>query len=206
MYAQQPPPAAPAQKKGKGWLYGCLGCGGLAVLVLVVGIAATVAGSGGSGSDGSSVEASGEGGSGGGEGGGQEEETAGIGETVESGAFAFTVTEVEGGVRSVGDNPYLTETPDGEYVIVHVTVENIGDEAGLFESSSQKLVDADGKQYSTDSAAQISVDSDSWIDEINPGNSVEGQLIFDVPPEAEPSHVELHDFLSLDQGAKVALS
>ncbi|MBB4935136.1 hypothetical protein F4561_006030 [Lipingzhangella halophila] len=182
---------------------GCGGCAGLVViLVMVVVIAGVLGGdSDDTGNGGSDTEAGGND-----EGQDDSEEAAGIGDTVESGAFAFTVTDLETGVESVGDNQYLTETPDGQYVIAHITVENVGDQAGTFDSTSQKLVDADGKEYSTDSSAQVAVDTDSWINEINPGNSVDGQLIFDVPAETELATLELSDFLTLEEPAVVELA
>ncbi|GAA3756761.1 DUF4352 domain-containing protein [Salinactinospora qingdaonensis] len=230
MHGQQPPhaphspqgpysPQPGAPQKKNWWLWGCLGCGGfLFLLFLGVGCMALVGGSGdepgGSSSGTSSSETtasgsdtdSGDGGSGDDADDSQEEAAAGIGDTVESGAFAFTVTEVETGVQEVGDNPYLSETPQGQYVIVHVTVENIGDEAGTFDSSSQTLLDGEGKEYSTDTSAELALDSDSFLNEINPGNKVEGKLVYDVPAGVEPTEIELRDWLSLDSSAVVSLS
>ncbi|WP_017624822.1 DUF4352 domain-containing protein, partial [Nocardiopsis chromatogenes] len=158
------------------------------------------------GSDGGGGSSSSDGGDGGNsEGGGSE--AAAIGDTVESGAFAFTVTNVESGVTEVSDESgMLTETPDGQYVVVDVTVENIGDESGIFDSSSQTLIDADGKEYSTDTAAEMTGGTDSFVNEINPGNSVEGQLIFDVPEGVELDTLELQDFISFDSSAVVDVS
>ncbi|GAA4887615.1 DUF4352 domain-containing protein [Streptomonospora salina] len=137
----------------------------------------------------------------------QEDTPAGIGDTVESGAFAFTVTGVETGVAEVSDDSgYITETPDGRYVVVAVTVENIGDESGYFDSSSQTLVDVDDKQYSTDTAAEITGGAESFLNEINPGNEVEGELVFDVPAGVELDRLELRDFVSFDESAVVDVS
>ncbi|MBB4929653.1 hypothetical protein F4561_000473 [Lipingzhangella halophila] len=182
-----------------------VGCGGCLVVVLILalfaGCAAMLSGDdgdgGGSGSDSGSD-------SGGEEGG---EEATGIGDTVETGVFAFTVTDVETGVNEVADESgYLTETPDGQYVIVSVTVENIGDESGTFESGSQTLIDGEDREHSTDTAAEITGGAESFLNEVNPGNSVEGELIYDIPADAEPASVELSDFLSLDEPVSVELS
>lgn len=136
-----------------------------------------------------------------------EEKTATIGDTVKSGAFSFTVTDVETGVMEVTDDSgYLSETPDGQYVVVSVTVENVGDESGYFDSSSQKLVDASGKKYSTDTAAEITGGADSFLNEINPGNSVDGKLVFDVPEDIKLDKLELQDFISFDKSAVVDVS
>ncbi|KIH99801.1 hypothetical protein LP52_05430 [Streptomonospora alba] len=185
-------------------MWGCLGCGGLMVLVLIVGGIVVAVSSGGDGpSDGPSVEAGDDSGNGGD--GGQEAE-AGIGDPVESGAFRFTVTEVETGVTELSDDSgMMTETPDGQYVIVHVTVENIGDQAGTFDSTQQTLLDAEGKEYSADSAAEAMTSQDAFLNQINPGNTVQGKLPFDVPEGVEPTKIELRDFLTLDQSAVVSL-
>ncbi|MDA2805215.1 DUF4352 domain-containing protein [Nocardiopsis suaedae] len=191
-----------------------LGCGlaaALGFLLLIGGCVALIVSSPPS-DDGGSADPSadgggseGEGGSGDGGSGGQD--AAAIGETVESGAFAFTVTGVETGVTEVSDESgFVTETPDGQYVVVDVTVENIGEESGYFDSSSQKLIDADGKEYSTDTVAEITGDTESLLNEINPGNTVEGQLIFDVPEDVELDRLELRDFISLDSSAVVDVS
>ncbi|QBI53399.1 DUF4352 domain-containing protein [Streptomonospora litoralis] len=202
--AYQPPaaPPPPPQKKSRGLLWGCLGCGGLMVLVLIIGGIVVASSGGGAPSDRPAAEAGGSGGDSGGE------AEAGIGEPVESGAFRFTVTDVETGVTELSDESGLmTETPQGQYVIVHVTVENIGDQAGTFDASQQTLLDAEGKEYSADSAAEmLTGDQDAFLNQINPGNTVEGRLPFDVPTDVEPAKIELRDFISLDQSAVVKLS
>lgn len=206
------PPTGPPQKSGMstGSKWG-LGCGITAILgfVLLVGgcMAVIVAAPGGDSVEPAEPPAAAGGSGESADSGGEEEKAAKIGDTVESGAFAFTVTDVQTGVMEVTDETgYLTETPDGQYVVVSVTVENIGDESGFFESSSQKLVDKDGKQYSTDTAAEITGGAESFLNEINPGNSVDGELVFDVPQDVKLDKLELADFISFDQPAVVDIS
>ncbi|WP_241483025.1 DUF4352 domain-containing protein [Nocardiopsis halophila] len=203
-----PPPPPPSQPPKRGMSTGAkigLGCGLAVVLVFILVIGGCMAAIVSSDSDGGGGSSSDGGDGGNSEGGGSE--TAAIGDTVESGAFAFTVTNVETGVTEVSDESgMLTETPDGQYVVVDVTVENVGDESGIFDSSSQKLIDADGKEYSTDTAAEMTGGTDSFVNEVNPGNSVEGQLIFDVPEGVELDTLELQDFISLDSSAVVDVS
>lgn len=220
VYGNVPPPPPPPQPPNRGMSTGAkigLGCGlaaALGFLLLIGGCVALLASSSpdpdgsanpsGGGGGGGGAEGSGGGSDGGGSG---AEEPAAIGDTVESGAFAFTVTEVDTSVTEVSDESgFVTETPDGRYVVVDVTVENIGDESGYFDSSSQTLVDVDGKEYSTDTSAEIMADTDSFLNEINPGNEVEGQLIFDVPEGVELDRLELRDFISLDSSAVVDVS
>lgn len=123
-----------------------------------------------------------------------EPETApGIGTTVADGKFEFVVTQVETGVEQVGDE-FLNQAAQGQFVLVHVTVTNIGDEAQYFDGSSQKLLDTAGRTHSADTGAAIYLgDSESFLNQINPGNTVDGVVVFDVPADAELASIELHD-------------
>lgn len=133
-----------------------------------------------------------------------EPDAAGLGDAVRDGKFEFTVTEVESGVASVGDEMF-GQTAQGQYVLVHLTVENIGDEAQYFDGSSQELVDTAGRKHSADSSAAIYLDdSNSFLNQINPGNSVEGIVVFDVPADAELASITLHDSM-FSGGVTVAL-
>lgn len=135
---------------------------------------------------------------------GQPEGAAGVGEPVRDGDFEFVVTEIETGVQSVGDQGF-GEQAQGEFVLVHLSVENIGTEPQSFDGEAQKLFDAEGREHSHDTEAAIYVDeSESLLNEINPGNEIDGVLIFDLPPDAEPETLELHDSL-LSDGVAVSV-
>jgi hypothetical protein len=131
---------------------------------------------------------------------------AGIGTEVRDGKFAFVVTDVETGVQKLGREPFVS-TPQGSYVLVRLRVTNVGDEAQMFSGSSQKLRDAQGREFEADSgAAVLSVpDSESFLNTINPGNSVDGTLVFDVPKGLAPTAIELHDS-PFSGGATVTLA
>lgn len=117
-----------------------------------------------------------------------------VGTEVRDGKFAFTVTKVDTGVDHVGNDQFTRQEPQGQYVLVHVTVKNIGDEAQLFDASSQTLIDAQGRKYDADSGAAILLDdSHSFLNNINPGNSVTGILVYDVPNGLTLASIELHD-------------
>jgi hypothetical protein len=141
--------------------------------------------------------------------GGQEgappEETAGIGDPVRDGDFEFVVTEVETGVDSVGEDPF-GEAAQGEFVLVHLSVENIGEQSQVLDGQSQMLFDTEGREHShADVEAALYLEgSESFLNEINPGNTVDGILLYDLPPDAEPARVELHDS-PLSNGVEVDL-
>ncbi|HEY0217488.1 MAG TPA: DUF4352 domain-containing protein [Cellulomonas sp.] len=116
-----------------------------------------------------------------------------IGETVADGSFEFVVTQVEPGVARVGDD-ILGQDAQGQFVLVHLTVTNIGTEAQYFLGGSQKLLDTQGRTHSSDLTAEIYLgDTNGFVNQINPGNQVEGVVVYDVPADAVPASIELHD-------------
>ncbi|WP_435830900.1 DUF4352 domain-containing protein [Microtetraspora glauca] len=133
----------------------------------------------------------------------REARAAGIGDVVEDGKFSFKVTKLDTASK-VGDD-VLGKSAQGEFVLVNVTVKNIGDEAQSFAGDAQKLLDASGKEYSADSEAALYLgESKSLYEQVNPGNSVRGVVLFDVPKGTEPVAIELHDSV-FSGGVKVSL-
>lgn len=117
----------------------------------------------------------------------------GVGSPVRDGKFEFTVTKVKTGVKSVGDQ-YLSKQAQGSFVLISVTVKNIGDKAQTMFDDNQKLRDADGREFSADTEAAIHLkNNDLWLKEVNPGNTATGTLIYDMPAGATPASLELHD-------------
>ncbi|RVX40123.1 uncharacterized protein DUF4352 [Nonomuraea polychroma] len=134
----------------------------------------------------------------------EEPKTAGIGTVVRDGDFSFKVTKTEQLAR-VG-NEFLGTDAQGVFLLVHVTVKNIGDEAGSFFGANQKLFDAKGREYEASSEAAIYLkDSKSLYEKINPGNSVKDVVLFDIPKNMKPTEIELHDSL-FSQGVRVSLT
>ncbi|MEU8122387.1 DUF4352 domain-containing protein [Spirillospora sp. NPDC049024] len=120
--------------------------------------------------------------------------TDGVGREYRDGKFAFTVTKVKKGVKKVGDQ-YFGDTAQGQFVVISVTVENIGDKARTFTNHNQTLIDAKGREFDADPEASLwtEEDSKSFLQQINPGNTVKGKLIYDVPPGTKLKAIELHD-------------
>lgn len=121
--------------------------------------------------------------------------TARLNTPVRDGKFEFVVKAMQPGLAEVGDNPYLHEKAQGQFVIVTLSVQNIGDRAQGFSPSNQKLIDTQGRSFESDSSAQIALgDSDIPVwDDINPGNAVDVSLVYDMPVGAAPARIELHD-------------
>jgi hypothetical protein len=120
-------------------------------------------------------------------------EQAGIGTPVRDGKFEFTVTSVEPGGARVGSD-LLGQDAQGQYVLVHMTVTNTGDQAQYFDGSSQKAFDAQDREFSADTTAAVYLgDANSFLNQINPGITVEGTVVFDVPADATLTRLTLHD-------------
>lgn len=130
-------------------------------------------------------------------------DTAPAGAAVRDGKFEFRVTAVDPPVQTVGDNPFLQTTAQGEYILVHVSVSNIGDRAQTYFGSNQKLFDDQGKQFENDIVAEINL-HDHSATTINPGNTIDVVLAFDVPAGTVADTLQLHDSV-FSGGAKVAL-
>lgn len=103
----------------------------------------------------------------------------------------------------------MTKTAQGQYCLLSVSVKNIGNEAQTLSSSEQFLFNASNQKYSADDTATLyAAPSDSagssWFNNINPGNTVEGVIVFDLPKDQKPVSAELHDS-GLSNGVKVNL-
>jgi hypothetical protein len=105
------------------------------------------------------------------------------------GKFRFTVTSVDRS-STAGDptNEFMQETAKGQFVNVHLTAENTGDEAQMYFANNQKLI-IGGNQF--DAASILGVTGDG--DNINPGMGIDTVVSFDVPPMSMPEAIELHD-------------
>ncbi len=129
-----------------------------------------------------------------------EQESPGLGEEARDGDLTFVVT-------GVGDGPadFGTE-PDGRFVFVTATVTNHGDGPRSLRGGDQILIDAHGRRTNADAEAVAYLDeARSLLEEINPGDSLTGVVVFDIPVDALPAGVELHESASSD-GVTVPLS
>jgi Domain of unknown function (DUF4352) len=129
-----------------------------------------------------------------------------IGEPVRDGKFEFTVRSVKCGVSQVGEEP-LTQTAQGQFCLVTMTVKNIGDKPQTFSDSDQKGFGADGKEFKTDTTAGLYANNnaDVFLNDINPGNQVTGVIVYDIPQNGKLAKLELHDS-PFSSGATVQLS
>ena len=120
--------------------------------------------------------------------------TAKIGQPARDGKFEFTVKSSKCGVAKIGSD-MLGQKAQGQFCLVTINVKNIGKEAQMFDGSSQKAYAADGTEYSADTAAAIyaNKNAETFLNDINPGNQVNGVVVFDIPKNVKLTKLELHD-------------
>jgi hypothetical protein len=87
-----------------------------------------------------------------------------------------------------GDAP-VEKTAQGEFVIVNMTVLNSGDAPTTFLGTLQKLKAA-GAVYNIDDEATFYLNG--GLAELNPGDTADVGLAFDVPPGTVPEVLEVH--------------
>lgn len=117
-----------------------------------------------------------------------EEASYGIGDTVAADDWEITVAKVDDGVSQVGDE-FLNARAQGQFVQIELSVKNTGSDPNFFFEDDIKLGDESGNTYSADSEAGIYAAENNilFLEEINPGNTAEGVLVFDVPEDADPN-------------------
>lgn len=111
-----------------------------------------------------------------------------VGSSVRDGKFEFQVLGVERSPTKEGI--FSPEEAKGEFFIVNLRITNIGDDARSFHASNQHLI-VNGNKYD----ASSSISDDNWMEDINPGLSIEAKVAFDIPPGAVPEAIEVHDSL-----------
>ncbi|NRQ39150.1 DUF4352 domain-containing protein, partial [Nonomuraea sp. NN258] len=128
---------------------------------------------------------------------------AAAGTVVRDGDLAFKVLRTERKTR-VG-TPAAGKRAQGMFLLVHVRVMNMGDKTAAFQGSRQKLLDKTGRAYAASAEAAVHLrESNTPWERINPGNNVEGVVVFDIPRSTTPNAIELHG-PGTSTGAKVLL-
>jgi len=128
-----------------------------------------------------------------------------LGTLVRDGKFQFIVNSIDCSTTYLGTKPY-GKPAQGQFCLVNLSVKNIGKSAQNLLGLAQKTYDAKGTEYSNDSGAEFFANQQAttFLTAINPGNSVRGLLVFDVPKGTKLTQIELHDSL-FSGGVRVAL-
>ena len=120
------------------------------------------------------------------------EKTYKVGQVVEVGSMQYTVTGVST-AKSVGPSILPTDAKD-TFVVVDLTVKNLGDKEVTIDSSFFKLLDG-SKTLSADSSASMSANQDEsgqitnsfFLQQLNPDVEMSGKVVFDVSADQAAS-------------------
>lgn len=126
-------------------------------------------------------------------------ETPGMNVPVTVGAFEFTALSAADAGPTVGAAPF-TQTAQGTYYRLDLKIMNVGNESQTFIVNYVTLEDAEGKSYDADSSASMYAGDDAqiWLSAINPGNAVQGPILFDIPAGVTPVKVHVSDNMFTD--------
>jgi hypothetical protein len=115
--------------------------------------------------------------------------TSGSGPQGTDAGLTFAVTGVETAPSVKSQDASMEQTAQGEYLIVHLTVLNSGDQPATFVGAFQKLK-AGGTTYSVDDVATGYLNG--TVAQLNPGDKSDVTIAFDVPPGTTPESLEVH--------------
>ncbi len=129
----------------------------------------------------------------------------GLNTPVKAGTFEYTALGVSDVGTTVGTSP-LSQTAQGTFLEVSMKIANTCDSGSTFIVNYVKLVDAAGKTYDADPSATLyaSPDQNAWVASINPGNFIQGPIVFDVPVGTQAAGVQVSDSL-FSPGQTIAL-
>jgi hypothetical protein len=119
---------------------------------------------------------------------------AGLNTPVRDGKFEFVVTAITCGQETVGTAP-ITRQAKGQYCVVDLSVENIGNKDQLLVDGAQKAIGPDGTQYGPDTGAGLIANANTsvWLNVVKPGAKVTGKMVYDIPDGVHLASLELHD-------------
>lgn len=120
----------------------------------------------------------------------EEKKVAGIGETATVADVGFTVQNVEETNEIDSGNEFIENaTTDGKFIIADIKIDNGQKEALTIDSSFFKIITADGTEYEpvTDGTVfmAMSQEDDFFLQQINPGLSKAGKVVFEVPADLD---------------------
>lgn len=102
---------------------------------------------------------------------------------------------------SIGDS-YMREEATGVFVVVDIKLTNEKDEPATIMENNISLIGGNNKKFSTSNEAIFALGDDSILmKEIQPGLTVKGKLVYDVPPKAvKGAYLQVEDMFSNSTG------
>ncbi|WP_181024899.1 DUF4352 domain-containing protein [Mycobacterium kansasii] len=134
----------------------------------------------------------------------------GTGQVARDGGLAFTVQKVDPPQSYIGD----IAAKQGQFLVVHLNVRNVGTETQIFFATEQKLRDAAGYVYPPTDDGMFAenkvlhgspTDPNPLMQSLSPGDQFDTVVVFDLPSTVRPTSIELH-VSPVSVGTKVNLS
>lgn len=170
-----------------------IGCGAISILgvllVIFIVVVSAVSGSGDEQADNNQAPADQKKPSGGVK---QGAKTVKVGEALQVGDASWTITDA----RQVNEiSSKFLPPKQGNFVTVDFAFTNNSNKATTLTTNSLALLDAKGRKFEadTDSFGYIDPDKNIFLQQVNPGVTQEGQVIFTVAPGANDFKLELGD-------------
>jgi hypothetical protein len=95
----------------------------------------------------------------------------------------------------------VDKTPAGEFIVLHISVANVGRKGADISSSDFHLKSGDA-QFDPDNG--ITVEGEFFLEKLNPGTTKSGVLVFDVPASTSPHKYALEVFGNGAEGSQVS--
>jgi hypothetical protein len=123
---------------------------------------------------------------------------------VRDGSFEFTVESARCGVAEVGD--LIHDSAKGQFCLVTLAIRNLGAQPWSFSNMGQKAHTADHVEVSSDAKATLYANgmNQIWFHKIEPGDTLRGIVVYDIPADAKLIDIVLHDSV-LSKGVRVTL-
>lgn len=117
----------------------------------------------------------------------KEETVAKLNDVVTDKDLAFTATNVTK-VKSLG-NSYTKKDAQGTFYVVTLNIKNVGKETATMDSSMIKITDSQGRKFDRSIEGQTAKGLsqgkvDMFLQQVQPGLSVTGDIVFDLPDDA----------------------
>jgi hypothetical protein len=125
--------------------------------------------------------------------------SAGLNEPLTLKGTTYKVTSVRA-ATSVG-NDFMKEEANGTFLLVDVALTNEKNEPATIMADALRLVGGNGSVYTVSDDALLAVDDQFILEEIQPGLSESGTLVYDLPTSAVAgAELQVEDLFSDDKG------
>lgn len=126
--------------------------------------------------------------------------TAGVGDKLTLKGTTYRVTDVKT-AKKIG-NEYTGATANGTFIVVDLQLTNEEDEPATIIEDNIRIIGGNGSSYSTsDDAILVYPEQTLLLEEIQPGVTESGKLVYDLPPEAvKGAKLQVEDLFSGSTG------